>query len=84
MQWMGNVKALRVYLWKLSNADLRCDRTLDALHCHRNVAISNQRQQENIAFQIVLSVDSQTWNVQIEGQDLLVQIKSNHKNKYFH
>lgn len=60
----------------LANADLRYHRAFNIFHRHGNIAAAHQRQQQNVAFQIVDGVDAQSRNIQIEFQQLVVQIET--------
>lgn len=63
------------YLWHVAKADLCRHGTFDALHGHRNVPITDQRQQQNVSLQIVLGIDAQPRNVQVKGKHLLLQVQ---------
>lgn len=63
-------------LWLLSDADFGVHRTFDVFHRHGNIAVANNRQQQDISFQIVCGIDAQLRDHQIKVQYFLLEIQT--------
>lgn len=59
---------LRAHLGHWAYADFRGHGCFHIFEHHRYITVANQRQEENISFQVVHGINFQLWNFQIEAK----------------
>lgn len=65
-----------MYLGQGSHAELGHDGGFDVLQYHRYVAVTYQRQQKDVPFQVVDGIDFQLGDLQIETESVALEVQT--------